>query len=283
MGAPIAAVLRRVYPLAVYDIDADRAEAVAGSDVWRCGSVKELARSSGVILSVLPSPTDVARVAGEALPAMQAGALWIDCTSGAPEPSRELAALAQRHDVEVVSAPMGGSVEEAAAAQLVFYVSGPEDAVIQASPVLEVLAAANGIRRVGTHVEHAQIVKLLANALWFVNAAAASEAMLVGTALGLPVEHLHHLLRDSAGASRFLDRDMDRLLDGDYLTTFSIDRVTEELRSVAAMRSRGNVQTPLLDASAALHAAAHERFGSALGELLGVKLLEERAGRRLRR
>jgi 3-hydroxyisobutyrate dehydrogenase-like beta-hydroxyacid dehydrogenase len=283
MGAPIAAALQRVHPLAVYDLDPARVRAVVGDDVRRCESANEVAASCDVLVSVLPGPGDVAEVADQVLPALLPGAVWIDCTSGSPETSRRLAVRAEQHGVGVVSAPIGGSVADAEAAQLVLYVSGSDSAVTQVVPLLAHLAAPDGIHVVGTRAEDAQVVKLLANALWFANAAAASEAMLIGTALGLPAEHLHHLLRDSAGASRFLSRDMGRLLDGDYMTTFGIDRVVEELRAVATMRDAVGVVTPVLDASAVLHEGANEHFGPALGELLGVALLEVRAKRQLRR
>jgi 3-hydroxyisobutyrate dehydrogenase len=283
MGAPIARVLRGAYPLAVHDVDDERTRAVLDGTVRHCGSVAELAAVCDVVVTVLPGPRELAEVAAEALPVLAPGALWVDLTSGAPDTTRELAAAAARRGIDVVSAPMGGSVAEATAAALVFFVSGDDDAVDRAVPVLEHLAADDGIRLAGQRAEDGQVVKLLANALWFANAVAASEAMLVGSALGLPPEHLLHLLRGSAGASRFLDAHADRLLDGDLLRSFGIDRVVEELDAVAAMRLAAGVPTPVLDASAELHRAAERHFGPALGELLGVHLLEERAQRVLRR
>jgi 3-hydroxyisobutyrate dehydrogenase-like beta-hydroxyacid dehydrogenase len=283
MGAPIARALQRSFAIAVHDIDPDLTRTIGGDGVERYDSVEDLAGSRGVIVTVLPGPRELDVVARSALPSLAPGSLWIDCTSGSPATTLSLAQDAAVRDVQVVSAPMGGSPAEAAAAELGFFVSGADVAVERAIPVLQRLAAADGIRRVGDRVEDGQIVKLLANALWFANAAAASEAMLIGTKLGLPTEHLHRLLRSSAGSSRFLDHDADRLLDGDYLTTFGIARVVEELDTVAFLRADSGVDSPVLDASASLHGAALDRYGDALGELLAVRLLEERAQHRLRR
>lgn len=184
--------------------------------------------------------------------------------------------------MDTVSAPMGGSVAEAKAGELILYASGADEAVQRASPILEMLARADGVRRAGRRAEDGQIVKLLANALWFANAVAASEAMLVGQGLGLVVEDLHGLLRQSAGGSRFLDDYLSRLLAGDYMVSFGIDRVVEELDTVQSMGRAAHVTTPILDSSARLHRAALDRFGPVLGELLAVKLLESDAGRQLR-
>ncbi|QZQ55568.1 NAD-binding protein [Curtobacterium sp. TC1] len=283
MGAPIARALQRSFAIAVHDTDPGRMRAIEGDGIERCDSVEDLAGSCGVLVTVLPGPRDLDVVARSALPLLQAGSLWIDCTSGSPATTMSLAQDAAVWGVQVVSAPMGGSPAEAAATELGFFVSGADMAVERAIPILEHLAAVDRIRRVGDRVEDGQIVKLLANALWFANAAAASEAMLIGAKLGIPTEHLHRLLRVSAGSSRFLEHDADRLLDGDYLTTFGIDRVVEELDTVASLRADSGVDSPVLDASAALHRAALDRYGDALGELLAVRLLEERAHQQLRR
>jgi 3-hydroxyisobutyrate dehydrogenase len=281
MGAPIAQLLGRRFPVHAFDVEPTRAGAVA--DVRWQSSVPALAAASDVLVTVLPGPAELAGCLREALPALRPGALWLDLTSGDPAVTRGLADEAGGHGVAAVSAPMGGSVPEAAAGRLVFFVGGPASAVERALPVLQPLAGPDGIRRAGARAEDGQTVKLLANALWFTSAVAAAEAVLVGQGLGLRAAALHGLLRDSAGGSRFLDEHLGRLLDGDYLTTFGIDRVVEELDTVASMGRTAEVPTPVLDASAQLHRAALQRYGPELGELLAVKLLEERAGRQLRR
>lgn len=282
MGAPIAQALRDAHPVSVYDVHGERIRE-AGFDDARVSSLEELAGACDVLVTVLPGVEELTSVMRSALPVLPSGALWIDLTSGDPRTTRVLGADAHRYGIDVVTAPMGGSVPEAIAGELVFFVSGTDAAIERATPVLGLLAADDGIRWCGRRAEDGQIVKLLANALWFAHALAGSEAMLVGSALGLPTEHLHRLLRGSAGGSRFLDRDLDRLLDGNYLKTFAIDRVAEELDTVAAIGAVAGVAMPVLDASAALHRDASDRFGPALGELLGARLIEEQSGRQLRR
>ncbi|WIB77976.1 NAD(P)-dependent oxidoreductase [Curtobacterium sp. MCPF17_002] len=280
MGTPIAGLLSRHFRLGAFDVIPARRDAVTGSQ-WH-PSLTALADASDVLVTVLPGPGEVRTCMLETLPALRPGSLWLDLTSGDPNLTAQLADEAERRNVAVVSAPMGGSVAEAAAGNLVFYVSGHDDAVERAAPILETLSGPDGVHRAGTRAEDGQIVKLLANGLWFANALAASEAMLIGQALGLGAAGLHKLLRDSAGGSRFLDDHLGRLLDGDYLTTFGIDRIVEELGTIHSMSRTANVATPMLDASARLHRAALERYGPELGELLAVKLLEEQAGRQLR-
>ncbi|MFJ4999685.1 NAD(P)-dependent oxidoreductase [Microbacterium sp. NPDC088619] len=280
MGAPIARRLIERYSVSVSDTNAAR-DGVVPDAAW-VNSARDLAATSDIFITVLPGPTELRECLAEALPALRRGSLWLDLTSGDPAATRELAAQATRRGVQPVSAPMGGSVAEAKTGELIFYASGADEAVQRARLILEMLARADGVRRAGTRAEDGQIVKLLANALWFANAVAASEAMLVGQGLGLGVDDLHGLLRQSAGGSRFLDEHLSRLLGGDYMASFGIDRVVEELDTVETMSRAADVTTPILDSSARLHRAALDRFGPVLGELLAVKLLESDAGRQLR-
>jgi 3-hydroxyisobutyrate dehydrogenase-like beta-hydroxyacid dehydrogenase len=280
MGAPIAQRLSSRFAVTVFDIDPQRAAVVPACR--RSSSATDAGRSADVLMTVLPGPEELRRCMNDLLPTLRPGTLWLDLTSGDPAMTRELAGNASRHTIDLVSAPMGGTVTEATTGNLMFFVSGPADAVARATPILHALSHESGIRQAGPRAEDGQIVKLLANGLWFAHAVAASEAMLIGQALGVPVRVLHRLLRDSAGGSRFIDEHLPRLLTGDYLDTFGIDRVVEELDTIAAMRTTAGVTTPLLDASAHLHRAALDRYGPALGELLAVKLLEEHAGQQLR-
>lgn len=281
MGAPIAESLGKSFAVGVFDIDPAREGTAPGARWFR--SLDELSHASDVLVTVLPGPVELQRCVSSALTRLRPGSLWLDLTSGDPGVTRELADQAARANVHAVSAPMGGSLDDAGAAALVFSVSGTDEAVARAHPVLDALSRPGGIRRAGMRAEDGQIVKLLANGLWFANAVAASEAMLVGQGLGLAPADLHALLRDGAGGSRFLDDYFEAVLDGDYRESFGIDRVVEELTTLGGMSAEAGVSTPMLDASARLHRDALQRFGPALGELLAVKILEEQAHRLLRR
>lgn len=281
MGAPIAERLSTSFLTRVFDIVPHRGTAEA--DTIRAKTIPDLARQSDLFVTILPGAPELQECMDDSWSSLRPGTLWVDLTSGDPAVTRVLAAQAKRYDVDVVSAPMGGSVREAHTGELTFFVSGAESAVARVLPLLRVLSGPDGVRRAGTRAEDGQIVKLLANGLWFAQAIAASEALLIGQGLGLAVRDLRDLLRDSAGGSFFLDEHSESLLGGDYLETFGIDRVVDELDAIAAMARSVDVPIPVLDASARLHRQALDLFGPALGELLAVKLLEEQSGQRLRR
>ncbi|MDR6611110.1 NAD(P)-binding domain-containing protein [Leifsonia sp. 1010] len=282
MGTGIVGRLTALGPVAAFDIDPSRREAIEHAGATWMESVTAIARSSDVLVTVLPGPGETDAVMREALPELRAGAVWIDLTSGDPGRTSALAETAAERGIEVIAAPMGGGPEDAAAGTLTFYVGGAPDAVDRATPILNRLSADGGIRRCGPRPSDGVVVKLLANALWFANAVAAAEALLIGAAQGLAPQHLHALLADSAGSSTALSEHLPAVFRDDYLATFSVDRVVEELDTVAALAGAASVSSPVLDASADVHRRALARFGPVLGELLGVRLAEETAGRDLR-
>jgi len=252
MGRPIAERLRDAGHVVVA-ID-PRAEASSGF---------EASGAAEVLVTVLPGDAELR--AFDAPP----HDLWIDVTSADPE---TVAAIPGRF----VGAPMLGGPADAAQGTLRFLAAG---AAADVAIARDLLAPAGEVVDVGDDRTHGYVVKLLANALWFAHSVAATEALLVGRAAGIPVSTLRDLLVATPGSSRYLEEHAPRLLAGDLMADFGIDRVVEELDAVERLRGPGG--SSVLGASAALHREALERFGAVDGELLASALLEERAGRPL--
>jgi 3-hydroxyisobutyrate dehydrogenase-like beta-hydroxyacid dehydrogenase len=278
MGLPIARALAQAgHRVAVFDPDAAR-EATAGVTVAE--STAALAAVVDVLVTVLPGPREAEDAMGAALAALRPGSLWLDLTSNDPRVARRLAELATARGIEAVGAPMGGGVAAAEARSVHFFVGGTAASVERARPLLTELGE---LEHIGESLADGHTAKLLANLLWFGQAVAVTEALLLGQSLGLSPASLRDTLAGSAGASAFIEEYLDRLLDGDYAQTFGIDRCVEELDTLAALAKDAGVPFELSNLVARLHREALERFGAVDGELLAAKLLEERAGRTLRR
>jgi 3-hydroxyisobutyrate dehydrogenase len=148
-------------------------------------------------------------------------------------------------------------------------------------PLLEVLGDPARIVHVGGPGT-GYTAKLLVNLLWFGQAVATAEALLLGQSAGIELGTLRRALADSAAGSAFIDRDLDALLAGDYLRSFGLDRVCEELSAITELAREHQVPFELSDLVEGTYHRALTRFGAVDGELLGVALLEEEAGRLLR-
>lgn len=280
MGLPIARrLVASGLQVSVTDSRTDRQGAVEDAGALWCGPSDALT-GSDLLLTILPGRLEVEQTLPGILGRRPSGTSWVDLTSGDPALTEQLADLARAHGVAVVGAPMGGGPADAVAGTLTFYVGGSDDAVASASPVLDVLGR---IERVGSRPHDGQSAKLLANLLWFGQVVAVSEATLLGQALGLELDALRALLSRSAGGSRFIDDHLGHLLDGDYLETFGLDRCVEELQTVRRLGEATGTPLELAGLVTRIHEQALDRFGARDGELLAALLLEEQAGRMLRR
>jgi 3-hydroxyisobutyrate dehydrogenase len=281
MGGPIARYLAAVgFDVTVYDLEGGRS-AQAGTAISE--SARDLAESSDILITVLPGIPEIADAmigADPLVESMRPGSLWLDFTSNDPRVARQIAERAAARGVESVGAPMAGGVDAAGTASLRFYPGGSPSAIDRVRPILDALGA---IQQVGDTIEAGYIAKLLANLLWFGQAVAVTEALLLGQALGLSPAALRDQLASSAGGSVFIDEYLDRLLDGDYLESFGIDRCVEELETLVSLARDSDSPFEVSSTVARVHREALERFGAIDGELLGSRLLEERAGRTLRR
>ncbi len=263
MGAPVAAALAERWAVVTYDPQHAPGDPVS------------IASGADVLVTVLPGAAE-ARELAPVLAALAPGSLWLDLTSGDP---RLYAEIAGTRAIDVVGAPMAGGPSAAQQRLLRFHVGGSSAAVERARPLLELLGT---VEVIGPDPGDGQTAKLLANLLWFGQVVAVTEALLLGQSLGLDVRALSTTLARGAGGSVFIDEYLDSLLDGDYLETFGLDRVVEELDTLASLARQEGVPFELSELVARLHREALERFGAVDGELLAAKLLEERAGRTLR-
>jgi 3-hydroxyisobutyrate dehydrogenase len=279
MGFPIAQRWHeRGQQVTVYDVSDARREAAASAGLTVAPDLPALAHEAEILVTVLPGSEAVEAAVAAALPVREPGSLWVDLSSADPEASARLSRLAEEAGVAVAAAPMAGNPARAEDGTLTFYLAGRPQPVATVTPLLELCGS---VVSAGDVPAHAHAVKLLANLLWFGQAAAVTEAMLVGTGLGIDAELLRSLLASSAGGSAFIDQHLPALMAGDDMTDFGIDGCLAELEAVARLAEATSTPFELSGQVLALYRQAVDRFGPVPGELLAARLIEQRAGRKI--
>ena len=247
-------------------------------------SFKAVAADADVLVTVLPGPLEVrdALLGPEgAFAALRAGATWIDMSSCDPAAGRAVAAVARAKGVRCLDAPLGGNPAAARDGRLQFFVGGDRGDVEVQRPLLETLAEPDAIRHVGDHGA-GYLTKLLVNLLWFGQALATAEALLLASSQGLDLDVLREALAGSAASTHFIRCNLDALMDGDYLPSFPLDRCCEELQAVIQLAKQSHIPHELAGTVSSIYLRALERYGPADGELLSVALLEDEAQVRIR-
>jgi 3-hydroxyisobutyrate dehydrogenase len=285
MGLGIARRLQEQgHPVEVHDLDAVARHRAADAGLVVAADVAGLLGRCDVLITVLPGPPECREALSGpdgALAAMRTGSVWLDLTSSDPAVVADLARQAAERGIAAVAAPMRGGPVDAARGTLGFHVAGSADAVHRVGGILEALGHDPATPRIGDDPASAHVVKLLGNALWFGQVVAVTEALLIGSSLGLDPAALRSALLPGPGTSAFLEQHAPALLAGDPMADFGIARVVEELDAVVRLAAEGGVPHELTALVARLHREALGAYGPVDGELLAGRLLEERAGRRL--
>jgi 3-hydroxyisobutyrate dehydrogenase len=284
MGLPMCANLSR----AGYDVTAGDLRAELEAAVTACGArwgstTPGVAAAADVLITMLPGPQEVRDAMlepGGALEALPAGATWIDMSSSSPVVGRELGERAVARGVGMLDAPVAGGVAAARAGTLQLFVGGDAGLVERHRAVLEALG--DRILHVGDRGA-GYTTKLLVNLLWFGQAVATAEALLLGRRAGIDLDALRGALASSPAASEFIRHDLEAVFTGDYLESFGLDRCVEELATVTALARESGLPFELSELVERVHRRALARYGPVDGELRAVALLEEEAGVALRR
>jgi 3-hydroxyisobutyrate dehydrogenase-like beta-hydroxyacid dehydrogenase len=139
MGTPIARrLLERGHQVAVWNRTSARAAALQGAGATVQASAAAAVAEANVVISMLADDAAVAAVAADHAAALQPGSLVLEMSTVHPQTVAQL-----RHalpdGVDLVDAPVLGSVDAARRGELGILVGGTPDAVDRATPLLQEL------------------------------------------------------------------------------------------------------------------------------------------------
>jgi 3-hydroxyisobutyrate dehydrogenase len=197
MGGPMAANLVRAgNKVVAFDlVEASRAQAKSDGAAIAESSVSAV-KGADVVVTMLPAGKHVLSVWTDVLPAITKGGLIIDCSTIDVESAKQAHALAAKHDVASVDAPVSGGTGGAKGATLTFMCGGDEKAFAAAKPVLE---------KMGKKLVHCggagagQAAKICNNMILGISMIAVSEAFALGEKLGLSHQALFDVASTSSG------------------------------------------------------------------------------------
>ena len=153
-------------------------------------------RGADVVITMLPAGKHVLSVWNEVVPSMAKGALIVDCSTIDVESAKQAHALAAKHGVSSVDAPVSGGTGGAKGATLTFMCGGEDKAFAAAKPVLE---------KMGKKIVHCggasagQAAKICNNMILAVSMIAVSEAFALAEKLGLSHQALFDVVSTSSG------------------------------------------------------------------------------------
>ncbi|MCA1452431.1 3-hydroxyisobutyrate dehydrogenase [Bradyrhizobium sp. BRP22] len=197
MGGPMAANLVKAgHKVTAFDLVAALRNQAQSDGAAIAESSVAAVKGAEIVITMLPAGKHVLSVWNEVLPAVAEDALIIDSSTIDVESAREAHALAAKHGVLSVDAPVSGGTGGAKAATLTFMCGGEEAAFAAAKPVLE---------NMGKKIVHCgvggagQAAKICNNMILGISMIGVGEAFVLAEKLGLSHQALFDVASTSSG------------------------------------------------------------------------------------
>ena len=276
MGRPMAANLAVAGPTTVWNrTHAVAVEHAAAHGTEVAAELRDLADAE-VIVSCLPTTTEVADVAGRLAPHLAPGAVWIDHTSGDPEASRAVAAELGDRGIAYLDAPVSGGTDGAAAGTLTVMVGG--DAAVLADVRWCLEAVGQRIVHVGP-LGSGHATKAVNNAILAANLWAAAEGFAALAAAGVQASLALEVVNGSSGRSYVTERLLaERVVTREFPNTFALPLLAKDVRLAGEVLRAGGVDGPVLSLIERLTDAAADELGPDADHSALVKVVERAAG-----
>ena len=261
MGAPMAANLAAAgHEVAAFD--------VAGVDVAGtrpAATAAEAAAGADGVITMLPNGDALRAVAAEVIPAMQAGAVLLDCSTVDVDSARDVARLAQAAGLSALDAPVSGGVGGARAGTLTFMVGGDEAGFRTASELFDIM----GQKAVHCGPSgNGQAAKICNNMILGATMIVTCEAFALADKLGLDRQAMFDVVSTSSGSSWSMTTYCPAPgvgpvspADNGYTPGFAAELMLKDLRLAQQAAETADADTPLGRAARDLFAEFVEEDG----------------------
>jgi len=221
MGKPMVRNLMKAgYPVNALTRTRSRIEdLLAEGAVW-CGTPKEIAQKSDVVITMLPDTPDVEQVfSGKdgVFDGARPGMLLIDMSTVSPVAVRKLARDAEARGCEFLDAPVSGGDIGAQNGTLSIMAGGAETAFQRAMPVFQVLGKT--ILLIGGSGA-GQITKAANQILTSVTTEAVAEALVFAAKAGVDPAKVRQALMGGSASSRILETHGKKMIERNFKPGF---------------------------------------------------------------
>ena len=247
MGKPMASnLMKRGFSLAAYDIRKEAVEELAGYGASSATSSKEVAETSDIVITMLPSSPNVEEVylgKDGVLEGVRKGAIAIDMSTIAPSTTKRVGKFLSEKGVRMIDAPVARTVKAAVEGKLAIFVGGEKAVFEECRAILEAM---------GTDIYYAgglgsgEVVKIVNNLILAAIVCATSEGLVLGAKAGVKPDVLFETLNHGSASSFALQNHFKNFaLKGDFREgLFSVEYMLKDLSLALGMGKE--FQVPLL-------------------------------------
>jgi 2-hydroxy-3-oxopropionate reductase len=247
MGKPMAGhLIKAGHHLTVHNRSRGAVDELVAAGATAAASPADVARASGIVITMLPDTPDVERVLtgpDGVLSALQPGAIVIDMSSISPVVTERLASLVATRGGSMLDAPVSGGEIGAINAQLSIMVGGDEAAFTRARPILAAMGNPEKIIHIGRSGA-GQICKVCNQIAIGGALAGVGEAFALAKKAGVDAARVRQALLGGFAASRVLEVHGERMLVDNYKPGFRARLYQKDLRLANETAAANGVAMP---------------------------------------
>jgi len=286
IGTPMAHnIARSKHELTVWNRSANKAAEFVSEHrgVAHAPTPAVAVKDADVVITCLPSSVEVEELLHRPdgmLAALRRGALLLDCTSGDPAASRDIATELGPRGVEFVDAPVSGGTIAAVEARLTVMFGGSAEAFASVNPVIEIFG--KKIVHCGP-VGAGHTVKAVNQALLAVHILATAEALVAAAKAGVNPAVALDVINASSGRSNSSENLIpSRALTREFPRTFRLALLDKDVEIASRLAKDVGLDAPIIDLAARLTREAHELLGEEVDHVEAVRLVERQGGAEIR-
>ena len=249
-------LLTRGLAVTAFDSDRERLASLAADWPGKLRAAASLAELVGcdTVITMLPNSRETNQVLAEGenplIHVLRPDALVIDMGSSDPVETTRLAGLLNAAGIQLVDAPVSGSVAKAESGQLSIMVGADSDLLERARPLLEVMGSI--ILPTG-RVGSAHAMKALNNYVYAAGLLASCEALLAVRAMGLDADTFVDVLNASSGRNVATETKLRQfILSGSFSGGFSLPLQAKDLATARRLGDSAGLDMPQLSRVASL-------------------------------
>jgi L-threonate 2-dehydrogenase len=244
MGGAIARnLIERGWRVIGFDVDPAKNAELASAKVAIAASVAELTRDAPIIMTSLPTPAAVAKVAQDIAGSGQARRIVVELSTLSLGDKLQFETALRQAGHIALDCPLSGTGAQARVRDLVVYASGDGEAIKNCMPLFADFAKQSAdLGRYG----NGSRMKFVANHLVAINNVAAAEAMLLAERAGLDPKVVVDVVGPGAGGSRMFQLRAPMMVERSYEpATMKVSTWKKDMAIIAEFADDVGCETPL--------------------------------------
>jgi len=255
MGSAIARnLVERGWRVIGFDVNPATNTELARANVSIAASVAQLTRDVPVIMTSLPTPAAVERVAHEIADSGQPQKTVIELSTLALADKLQFESILRNAGHVALDCPLSGTGAQAQIRDLVVYASGDAKAISQCMGLFADFAKQSAdLGRYG----NGSRMKFIANHLVAINNVATAEAMLLAERAGLDAKMVVEMVGPGAGGSRMFQLRAPMMVERVYEpATMKVSTWKKDMAIIAEFADDVGCETPLFTSTQAVYTEA---------------------------